>query len=501
MLRVQLQSPIEASLFRFYRLKEGRDVAKLLEVDYGQLLYLLYDLDEGSRYLSFTIPKKSGGLRTINKPCSGISILQAKLKTILDSIYLPKDCCHGFVSDRNVVTNAKQHLGARYVLNVDLEDFYGSINFGRIFGLFQAKPFLMGRSASAVLAQLVTFGGSLPQGACTSPVLSNMIALELDGRLTRLARRFHLKYTRYADDITFSTRKDNFPREVFWSNERNPFTGENGVGSALHSAIVQCGFRLNSEKTRLQVRGVRQEVTGLTVNVFANVQRKFVRQIRAMIHAWRKFGAAAAEREYLLNYSKDIDSRRTPSSSGAYFKRVVYGKLSYLKMVRGDMDQVFLKLAKDVSRLDGKPPSFIRKVMSVMEEIDVFIGHASEDKDNVARPIFDACKKANLKVFFDEKDIGWGDSLTEVINNALGRSKYFLAIVSMSSIGKSWPERELFSAISNDINRKQKILPLVVGDSKEVFNHFPILADRLYLTWDGDAEKIASRIKALVSGD
>jgi RNA-directed DNA polymerase len=116
----------------FLSLKTPRDIAKLLEVSYDQLVFHLYRVPKSQKYIEFLIPKKSGYPRTITAPATALKILQRKLSQVLYSVYKPKDSVHGFVCGRNVVTNAKQHIRKRFILNLDLEDFFGSIHFGRV---------------------------------------------------------------------------------------------------------------------------------------------------------------------------------------------------------------------------------------------------------------------------------------------------------------------------------------------------------------------------------
>ena len=126
---------------------------------------------------------------------------------------------------------------------------------------------------------------------------------------------------------------------------------------------------------------------------------------------------------------------------------------------------------------------------------DIFIGHASEDKAEIAVPIFEECKKQGLNAFIDKEYMKWGDSLTAKINNALGKSKYFLAIMSEHSVGKPWPEKELNSAISLEIAGEQKVLPLIVGDHKVILKKFPLLHDKFHVAWNNNPEEIVAKLK------
>ena len=175
-LNTKLKRTEDESYKLFCSLKTGHDVADLLEIPYGQLLFLLYKQPDQKKYISFQIPKKSGGFRTIKKPCKGINIIQKKLKPFFDKSYRIKAPVHGFVKGKSIVTNAAQHKRQRFILNLDLEDFYGTINFGRVRGLLISKPFNIAPKAASVIAQTLCFQNKLPQGACTSPVISNLIA-------------------------------------------------------------------------------------------------------------------------------------------------------------------------------------------------------------------------------------------------------------------------------------------------------------------------------------
>ncbi|WP_419615846.1 reverse transcriptase domain-containing protein, partial [Thiolapillus sp.] len=391
----------------------AEDIANLLEVPERQLLHILYAYPNEKKYNSFEIEKKNGGFRHIKAAKGGLRALQGKLAPILVSHYKPRNPVHGFLKGRSIVTNAKQHKRKRYVLNIDLKNFYESINFGRVIGLFKAKPFNMGKKAAAVAAHMCIFENSLPQGAATSPVISNYIASELDRRLSCLARRYKLTYTRYADDITFSSNNRKFPEKIAFFDGNNAITNKCHVGSILEKSIRDCGFSINHRKTRLQICGVRQGVTGLTVNEFPNVRRTYVRNIRALLHAWRKYGPDKAESVYRSKYAKN--KSRLTDSEKHYFKETLYGMLAFLNMVKEE-DALYLKLCLQAAELDNDPPERIQNMKKKYKMYDVFISHASEDKSDIVLPIYEACKSKNLNVFYDDEELEWGDSLTEVLN-------------------------------------------------------------------------------------
>ncbi len=332
----------------FPRLSTPKEIADLLEIDYKSLIYHLYRLPEISRYMVFEVPKRSGGTRTIRAPISKIKILQRKLSFILQLVYKPKASVHGFVRDKSVVTNANRHCRKLFVLNVDLENFFPSINFGRVRGMFMAKPYSFPDKVATVLAQLCCIDNQLPQGAPTSPVVSNMVCSRLDTHLRLLASRFRCTYTRYADDITISTTVSKFPEGLaILDTSTLPVSAK--AGDELTKVITDNGFQINAAKTRLQNSHSRQEVTGLTTNEFPNVQRRYTNQLRSMLHAWEKYGLVNAEKEYQTKYNK---KHRGPFKPPPSFKLVVHGKLNFLAMVRGQQDSIFLKLSSKLATLD-----------------------------------------------------------------------------------------------------------------------------------------------------
>jgi RNA-directed DNA polymerase len=332
---------------RFFSLRTRADVADLLELPYGHLIYILYRAPHRYPYRVFQIPKRSGGFRRISAPHSSLQIVQSKLNTVLQLVYPARPCAHGFVCGRSTLSNALRHTAKRFVLNIDLEDFFPSINFGRVRGMFMAKPYGVEEQAATTLAKICCHDNQLPQGAPTSPMVSNMICGRLDNELLRLAKAHKCTYTRYADDLTFSTTLPAFPEELARHDEG--WTGRNlTLGDRLVSVVESNGFHINARKQRLQYRRCHQEVTGLTVNRFPNVPRRFVRQVRAMLHAWETHGLEAAEREFREVY----DSRaRRPEGQPPSFGRVVRGKLDYIKMVKGEGDHAYRKLANKLHQL------------------------------------------------------------------------------------------------------------------------------------------------------
>ncbi|WP_286303788.1 reverse transcriptase domain-containing protein [Methylophaga marina] len=328
----------------FLKLRTAEDVASLFGMSYKSLARILYRHHD-FQYTTFELNKKNGGKRIIKSPSKNLKSIQRKLKDILYEIYIPKPSVHGFIHNRSIVTNAQAHLDRKFIFNIDLEDFYGSIHFVRIRNLFQADPFNFNHSVATILAQICVCQSKLPQGAPTSPIISNMIARKMDAKLQVLAAEHNCRYTRYADDITFSftCKLSRLPSSIVTETS----DGKHTVGRKLLEIIEDSGFKLNSSKTRLSHPGVRMEVTGLTVNNTPNVKRSYVKQIASMLYAWEKFGYESAEQKY----NEKFRTKQRPSLSPVSFMHVVRGKLLFLSQVRGVMNPIYTKLTKRFNKL------------------------------------------------------------------------------------------------------------------------------------------------------
>lgn len=330
----------------FFSLTQPEDVAKMLAVPHKSLVYWIYRTPERRRYTTIHIPKKSGGTREILAPNPNIKILQQKLNYILQSVYYPKPSAHGFSQTRSVRTNAEAHVGKKWIFNVDLRDFFHWINFGRVRGMFMGPPYHVPQKPATILAHLCCHHRHLPQGAPTSPIVSNMICAQMDSQLQRLAKSNQASYTRYADDITFSTTRRTFPAPIATLDA----LGQVQPGDGLTDIIKESGFSINPDKVWLAGRHRRQVVTGITVNDFTNVPRRHLNQIRAMLHAWKTYGPAAAQAEWEEKYwLRSGTSWQHPPK----FSRVLQGKIEYVGMVRGQESLVYLRLCDQLNELDS----------------------------------------------------------------------------------------------------------------------------------------------------
>jgi hypothetical protein len=448
-----------------------------------------------NRYTEFKIKKKSGDDRIINAPVEGLKAIQKTLSFVLQCVFEPHKAAMGFVRDKSIVDNARLHAGSRYVYNIDLKDFFPSIDQARVWKCLQLKPFnlvdinkkidsqiieyaifkiltfksnddshialnnkilkytydgcnfpagfwngklknggnlfyqiekntkkdnagtitlfknkskfegireIANNSAleknvdselelKTILLQLITTHqrkikerntrmrlaniiaalcctemeverksdsgewekvkrNVLPQGAPTSPIITNVICHRLDYLLTAVAKRFGLKYSRYADDMTFSSMHNVFQKDSEFLKE-------------LHRIIFEQGFNIKESKTRLQKEGFRQEVTGLLVNEKVNVQKRYIKQLREWLYKWETYGYNKANSFFIQNYLKEKGNVKKGIPN---MTMVLDGKLQYLKMVKGDKDGTYLKLKERFVALYGKI-SPINSILDIWE--------------------------------------------------------------------------------------------------------------------------------------
>ena len=357
-------------------LLEALNVAKVCVYGSGawpftmaQLLHFANPKKNYINYLHKTIPKKNGGMREISSPAWMLKMFQAAAGRMLQDYYEAPSAVTGFVPGRSVVDNASRHIRRNYVYNADLKDFFPSITRKRVKSALMRPPFSFGAEAAHLLSgiccahadlarkgreihweiqryrwdgierktvdYLTEVPATLPQGAPSSPVLSNAVCLRLDKRLAGLARRFQATYSRYADDITFSSNHNVFQEGYSFLKE-------------FRKIIADEGFTLNEAKLRLQEKGQRQEVTGLVVNRKVNVCRKYIRDIGSLLYIWERYGVDAAYARFLKH---SIEWRKVDdgvSHDTVIFRphmvETVQGRLAYLRMVRGNDDPVWSRL-------------------------------------------------------------------------------------------------------------------------------------------------------------
>lgn len=450
----------------------------------GQITWYSSPKISTNSYTSFSIPKKTGGERIIHAPTKGLKSIQKTISFVLQCVYDPHKAAYGFVQNKSIVDNARVHSGERYVYNIDLKDFFPSIDQARVWKCLQLPPFNLNKESSEdfnktpiklsikvfrtinqidknrnnnisilkyegsdlpagiykidlkdegllvfkvyqkkentnsgkililkkesnlnlirkaaldiidkketslehnylidyicgqliksyfekrnftnnrekianILASICCFEmevdridknigqwvkvekNVLPQGAPTSPVLTNIICAKLDRRLSGVAKRFGLNYTRYADDITFSSSHNVYQKEGEFVKE-------------INRIIEEQGFTIKESKTRLQKEGYRQEVTGLLVGEKVNVQKRYIKQIRMWLYYWETYGLKKSHEIFYNQYLKDKGhvKNHVPNLS-----LVLKGKLDFLKMVIGEKSPVYHKFIKRYNKLTNK---------------------------------------------------------------------------------------------------------------------------------------------------
>jgi RNA-directed DNA polymerase len=277
-------------------------------------------------YKHFSIAKGSSGSRMISAPDERLKYLQRKLADKLSEIYRPRKPVHGFVAERSVKTNALAHLNRRFVVNIDLKDFFPTITQNRVEGMLSSLG--INSRVAEIIARICCNDGHLPQGAPSSPVLSNMICFRLDKELMVIAKEARCIYTRYADDITFSCYQP--PTALF--EGALPSTGRCSpelLVSKLRDVFLRNGFSIHPNKLHYADRHSRRIVTGIKVNELLNVDRRYVRNIRAALHSVEKLGIGDAEKKFIAEHSGR-------SSLAAHLQ----GKISFLTHIKGHSDPV-----------------------------------------------------------------------------------------------------------------------------------------------------------------
>src|SRR5690349_16295187 len=324
------------------------DVATLLELPLRELTWWLWGIREHRRYEEFDIPRRSTERpRRISAPIKPIKDLQKRLAVILNDCFSPMPNVHGYVEGRSPVSNARIHKRREWLLRFDLKDFFPSINFGRVLGVFSNYPFDYPHDVAVMLAQLCCHNNQLPQGSPVSPVISNLICRGLDKELATLAKSERSYYSRYADDICISTDRRTFP--AFLAKRT---TAGVELGEKLNNIVEKHGFNINNEKTYLLRRTQRQRVTGLVVNEKVNVPRDYVRNLRNLLYIWRAHGQPVAEDVF-----KQVEPARAwpPGKAAPDFALVIRGRVEHVGSMKGRGNPTYRSLATALQVVD---PSF-----------------------------------------------------------------------------------------------------------------------------------------------
>lgn len=368
-------------------MKDFLNLQNALDLDH---IAAVFDLDVCSfkriysnrKYQKVNIPKKDGSFREICIPNDELKFIQRKLYKIFSKIKVNTSLSHGFEKNKSTITNAKIHLKKKNILNIDLENFFDSFNFGRVRGfLVKNREFQFKSYSATIVANIICHENKLPQGSPCSPIMANLIANILDIRLNKFLKLNGCSYSRYADDITISTNKKKFPESILIVEDTPK------LGSELLEIINNAGFTINNNKTRLQNKLLRQDVTGLVVNDKIGVKTEYRKQTRAMVDCFikkEKFFIDGSEShdikilEGRLNYIDLIDrynncikkknvkhgnsansiyeymnSREKVYSDFLFFKYFAHSKIPVM-LTEGNTDIIYLKCALEYFKKKNK---------------------------------------------------------------------------------------------------------------------------------------------------
>lgn len=449
------------------------DFSHLLGFTPKGLTYILYHY-KGNKYSTFQIPKKNGSFRTINSPCKELKDLQRRLSDYLykcldiikEENKINNTVSFGYQKEKCIYDNAIVHKNRRYVFNVDLKDFFNSITFGRVRGYFiKNKYFKLDEHIATLIAQTACYNNMLPQGSPLSPIITILIGNILDINILRLTRKVHCSYSRYVDDLTFSTNLKDFPSEIAVKT-----TDDNwGISKTLKDIINRNHFEVNESKISMQYRNSRQKSVGLIVNKKIDIPREYYKNVRAMCNSLftkNTFYIKDAKEDEpptlnqlqgMLNYIFSIKSRNTfikelPNKKTQYprFQNLYIDFLLYrwffanempIIFTEGKTDIVYLKCA--LKRLKDDYPKLINSdgtlnvqfiwintylqevfhissgtegLLSLLNQYENFLKRIKPiissnlvffllDHDDGASKIISHCKAVNkdTKVFFDNK--------------------------------------------------------------------------------------------------
>lgn len=322
----------EKNALRFLSIDHVVKLSSLIGYDLNTIEKLINE----PRYQEFKISKKKGGYRIIEAPNPILKKVQKTLNCYLQACYLlvKPASVHGFVinpSDlevkHNIRSNASAHIQKKAILNIDIENFFQNISAKQVYELLKSEPFNFTDEISKVIALLCTYKAHLPTGAPTSAVLSNLVCLHLDYALAELANSYNCTYTRYADDLSFSS--DGNIELAF--EER------------VYEVLELNGFKSQSKKRRLQKYYQHQSVTGIVVNEKLNLNRDKLKKVRAMLHDAETNGLLIASQRHYGNISQSKQSSIT-----LQFLHYLIAEVSYIKHIRGN-DSLTMQFEKQLN--------------------------------------------------------------------------------------------------------------------------------------------------------
>ena len=326
-----------------YNLVELDEICKAYIEEHGK--------DYNYEYKKFTISKSNGQKRTIYAPSPRLMELQKIISYFLNGLYKPRQCVHGFIKGRSIVTNAKQHIKNHSVLKIDIEKFFESITTSRIKGLLLALGLEDGLAQA--ITTICTMNNILPTGSPASPVLANMICHRLDKELARLSKIHKITYTRYGDDMTFS----GYGKHFFNSILRSDSNGGYIISEQLKKIIKDNGFSINERKTGFFGKDKSHYITGIKVNKKLKLARAYYKNLEAILHMVERYGHEDTAKRFYENIAPKRYSNRVDYALD--FRQFILGKISYIGMIQGADSKsykaymkIFDKLFNEIGKIE-----------------------------------------------------------------------------------------------------------------------------------------------------
>lgn len=314
-----------------------KQIAELLGVSFQQIDDLLHD---SNRYHSFSIGKKQAGRRTIYAPNEQLKFVQQQLLIALEQYPIHRQA-FGFMKGKDFVSNAALHVGKKYIFTFDLENFFPSIKRKTVKSYFHSQLRIVNYTAEILTELICHPDGFLPQGAPTSPVMTNLILYHFDQKMEGLAKKYHCTYSRYADDLTFSTNEDQFPTAI--AKQISDSRWE--VNPSIVDFLKVYGLKVHPQKIHMQQPNMKKVVTGVVVNEKLNVNRSYIKQVRAAIYNLKTKKAYKQEICKVLGRpEKHWHWMKREEIIQAF--RVLRGQIEHIGNIRGKADTYYIQLLK-----------------------------------------------------------------------------------------------------------------------------------------------------------
>lgn len=441
-----------------YEIKSRYDLSKCLGIKLKELTYVLYGATVDSFYETFSIPKKSGGERSINAPTGALKTIQKKLAEVLythqdfvrKKYNIKCNISHAFEKQKNIITNADIHRNKRILAKIDLKDFFDKFHFGRVCGFFHknrelALPYEM----AVCIAQLTCYKGKLPQGAPTSPIITNMIFQICDMRLLSIAKKYKLDYSRYADDLFFSTNDKNFLQnwETFYKT--------------ISAELKNFGFDINEKKTCVQYRDSRQTVTGLVVNKRISVKRDYSKKVRAMANSLYRNGTFYIDgsegtidqlegRFAFINQVEKANNQKDTSKKHKFWnlnsREKQYQKFLFFKY--------FYNNDKPLIITEGKTD--IRYIQAALKNLyNEYPDLIHKNENGKFSYKFSFLKRTKRLAYFFNVASDGADTMKNIYNFYVGENSYWS---TFSKIPNSIAKNPVIMVFDNEMNNKDKPL-------------------------------------------